>query len=133
MTDEVFAEIEAARARVNAQIAEAELRRSAVDKLAEDVKQLSVSVQSPRGEVQATAQPGGKVTGVRFTDAALALSADALSRLATETIARAQHAAAMAAVDRSAQLLGDGSVFVEELRAQANKSFPSADDGIQLR
>ena len=133
MTDEVFAEIEAARARVNAQIAEAELRRSAVDKLAEDVKQLSVSVQSPRGEVQATAQPGGKVTGVRFTEAALSLSADALSRLVTETIARAQHQAAMAAVDRSAQLLGDGSAFVEELRTQANTSFPPPAGGIQLR
>jgi len=132
MSDEMFAEIEAARARVDAQIAEAEQRRSAMDQLAGEVKELSASARSARGEVTATALPGGKVSAVQFSDAALSLGPGALSRLATSTIAQAQHEAASAAVERTAQLLGDDSPFVHELRARVHESFPAADNGIQL-
>lgn len=80
-----------------------------------------------------TAQPGGKVCSVRVTESGLSLGAGALSRLLTETVSQAQHRAAMAAVDRSADLLGGESPFVRDLRSQANEAFPDAgSDGIRL-
>jgi DNA-binding protein YbaB len=133
MSDELYDDIDAARARVDAQIAAAEQRRAAVHRLANEVGQLTATAQSPRGEVSATAQPGGKVTAVRVTEEGLSLSADALSRVLTETVAQAQHSAAMTAVDRSSELLGADSPFVQNLRLQANEAFPGAgSDGIRL-
>lgn len=49
MTDDVFDDIAAARARVDAQIAQAEQRRAAVHRLASEVGQISATAQSTRG------------------------------------------------------------------------------------
>lgn len=133
MSDDVLAQLEAARAQVDAQIAAAEQRRDAAHRMADDIKELTVTASSPRGEATVTAAPGGGVTAVRIADAALSLGAVALSRLVTETIAQAQRKAALAAVERSAEVLGEASAFVTELRSQVDQSFPGADPGLQWK
>lgn len=119
-----LAAVEAARAKVDAQLAAAEARRAGVTQLAEAVKDAVSTARSPRGEVTVTAQPTGRVVSVVLTEAAESLAAPELSRLLTETVALAQHRAAMDALDRSAAVLGDGSPLVAQMRGEALAAFP---------
>ena len=129
MNEGTLDSIQAARARVAAQVAEAETRNAAVARLADDVSALTVRIASPRGEVTVTASPTGRVVQVSLTSAAETLAAAALSQLVTDTVARAQHSAAMAAVQRSAELLGEHSPFVVQLRDDAESTFPDRGSG----
>ena len=96
--DDALAAVEAARAKVDAQIAAAEARRFGIDQLAEEVATLTATARSPQGEVTAEAQSGGRIVQVSVTETAVQLSAIRLSQLLTETIAQAQRKAALAAV-----------------------------------
>lgn len=122
--EDPLAAVEAARARVDAQIAAAEAKRAGVAQLARDVDHASSEARSPRGEVTVTARPSGQIVAVEFGRAAEGLAAAALSRLVTSTIASAQHRAAMDAVHRSAEVLGEGSPIVDQMRDEAVRAFP---------
>lgn len=117
-TDDALAGVEAARARVASQIAEAQARRAGIHALADEIRTLSATATSTRGEVQVTALPGGRVTAVTFSAAAEALDAASLSALATRTVAEAQRKAAYLAVDRAAETLGADAPFVARLRSE---------------
>lgn len=125
--------VEAARERVGAQVRAAEQRQQSVEQLVGELQTVSETVRSARGEVEVTAQPSGRVVDLRFSASAEGLSAAALSRVATETIALAQHAAAMAAVQRSAELLGESSEFVSQLRHDAETAYPKPGAGDSIR
>ncbi len=126
--------IEDARARLDEETRAAEARQEGVKQLAQDVKALSTTVKSPGGEIAVTASPSGRVSNVTFTQAAESLSAAALSELVTATIARAQHRSAMDAVERSAELLGEDSPFVTQLRDDALAAYPDVPtDTIEYR
>lgn len=124
-TGDPLAAAEAARQRVAEQVARAEERRADAQHLANDIRSLAATAHSRRGEVSVTAQPSGRVTSVEFTAAALDLSAHELSRIVSDTIATAQHQAAMDAVARSARTLGEDSEFVSHLRTEARVAFPA--------
>lgn len=123
--DDALAAVEAARAKVDAQIAAAEARRFGIDQLAEEVATLTATARSPQGEVTAEAQSGGRIVQVSVTETAVQLSAIRLSQLLTETIAEAQRKAALAAVERSARVLGEESPLVGQLRTEAEAAYPA--------
>jgi DNA-binding protein YbaB len=125
-TDDALAGVEAARARVAAQIAEAESRRAGIHALADEIRTLSATVSSTRGEVQVTALPGGRITAVVFSTAAQALDAASLSALATRTVAEAQQRAAELALERAAETLGPDAPFVARLRSEVAATRPPA-------
>ncbi|MFF2273101.1 YbaB/EbfC family nucleoid-associated protein [Agromyces sp. NPDC058136] len=115
-TDDALAGVEAARARVAGQIAQAEARRAGIHALADEIRALSATVRSSRGEVQVTAMPGGQVTAVTFSSIAEQLDAASLSAIATRTVAEAQQRAAELAVELASEKLGAESPFVAQLR-----------------
>lgn len=132
-TQDPLAAIEAARARIAQQVASAEARREEVKTLSHEVRDLSETARSNGGEVSVTARPGGQVVSVDFSPAAEGLSSSALTRIVTETIARAQHRAAMRAVEHSANTLGEDSALVAQLRSEAESAFPAPQTGGEVR
>lgn len=119
---------DAALARVDAQVAEAEARRAGIELLADEVTALTAVERSPQGEVTVEAQSGGRVLSVAVSDRALQLSPQRLSQLLTETVSAAQRSAALAAVARSAMVLGEDSPLVGQLRAEATATFPASNE-----
>lgn len=115
----------AALAKVDAQVAAAEARRAGMDQLAGEIATLTATVRSPQGEVSVEAQSSGRIVQVAVTEGALKLSAIRLSQLVTETVAEAQRKAALAAVDRSARVLGEESPLVGQLRSEAEVAYPA--------
>ena len=89
-----FADLEAARTRMRAQLAEARARNAALHAIADQVSAAEATVRSPRGEVEVTAGADGGIRAVRFAEAALDLAPADLGRLTTETVDAAQRAAA---------------------------------------
>ena len=126
MTDP-FASIDSARARVQAQLAEARARDAAITVLADEVSTASATVRSPRGEVSVTATASAIVTDVTLAAASIGLGPEALGRLVAETIARAQRAAAEQALTAAEQTLGAESSFVAGLRADVDSRFGPGD------
>lgn len=126
-----LAAAEAARQRVAEQVARAEECRADAQYLANDIRSISATTHSRRGEVSVTAQPSGRVTAVAFTKAAKSLSTSELSHIVSDTIATAQHQAAMNAVERSARTLGEDSEFVTHLRTEAHVAFPAPEPSAQ--
>lgn len=132
--DDPLAAVEAARAKIDADIAAAESRLADIDELADKIRSASVTVRSPRGEVAVTAQPTGRVASVEFSAAAERLATRALSRLVAETIAHAQHRAALTGIDLSAHLLGTESPLLAQMRREALDAFPApASDANPIR
>lgn len=119
-----LAAAEAARERVAEQVARAAERKTQVQTLAADLRATTATAKSARAEVTVTAQPSGRITAVEFAPAAENLGAAELARLVTHTIAAAQHKAALNAVERSSQTLGDTAELVTQLRAEAAATFP---------
>lgn len=126
--DNAQAAADAALARVDAQVAEAEARRAGIELLADEVTALTAVERSPQGEVTVEAQSGGRVLSVAVSDRALQLSPQRLSQLLTETVSAAQRSAALAAVARSAMVLGEDSPLVGQLRAEATATFPASNE-----
>lgn len=124
--DDHLAAVGAARAKIDALVAEAELRKDATKNLTEELRAVSAQARSPRGEVSVVAQPSGRIESVQFAESAEELRASDLTRLVTATIAEAQHRAALAALEMSAQVLGEDSPAFEQLRAEALAAFPDA-------
>ncbi len=122
MTDP-FADLDTARSTVRGQLQAARERNAAVAALTDTVNALSATVKSSRGEVTVTATPSAAIPNVTLDSSAFNLTPDALSRLVTETIARAQRAAAELALTEAQNALGEGSNFVSGLRADVDSRF----------
>jgi len=122
---------EAVRAGVAAQIAAADARRTRIESLSAEVSATVGTARSPRGEVEVTATAAAAITGIRLSDEALELSPDELSRMLTETIARAQIAASEHALVAATEALGADSAFVEQLRADVASRRAAPGDGIR--
>lgn len=129
--DEALAGLNAARGQVEGQVAAARARNEAIDQLADEVRRMSATASSPRGEVTVTALAAGGVTEVLVTAEGRELEASQLSEVITATIAQAQRAAADLAVARTAEVLGESSPIVSGLRSDvdATRSTPR-DDGL---
>ncbi|MEX8031745.1 YbaB/EbfC family nucleoid-associated protein [Microbacterium sp. 20-116] len=116
MIDDIDARVEAARARLDAQVAAARAAHANLDVGLEELRNVSVTVRSPRNECEVTATAEGSITQVRVSPGA-ELGAG-LDTALTRTIEAAQSAAREAAADRAAVLLGEGSSLVADLRAR---------------
>ena len=110
-----------ARARVRDQVEASRARNAAVNALAETVAATTATARSARGEVTVTSRPDGTITDVVFAPGALDGRAEALGRLVTVTIAEAQRAAAVRALDAAEDTLGSDSAFVADLRADVDQ------------
>ncbi|WP_460773581.1 YbaB/EbfC family nucleoid-associated protein [Microbacterium sp. GXF7504] len=115
---EALASLEAARARVLAQTERARAAAADAERLAEDVRALTTTARSPRGEVSVTAAADGGIERIEVAEGAYDLDAASLGRLLTETIRRAQQAAADAALARMGETLGEDSPLVQGVRAE---------------
>lgn len=127
MSDMSMESIEGARAHVAAQVAAAEARKMAVDQLVDDVRDTTATAKSARGEVTVVAAPTGRVVSLLLTESSTELRAPELAKLITDTIASAQHAAAMLAVTLASNALDPSSPLVVQLRAEATAAFPGPD------
>lgn len=116
MIDDIDARVEAARARLDAQVAAARAAHANLDVSLEELRNVSVTVRSPRNECEVTATAEGSITQVRVSPGA-ELGAG-LDTALTRTIEAAQSAAREAAADRAAVLVGEGSSLVADLRAR---------------
>lgn len=126
MTDP-FADVDSARARIQTQLAEAKARDAAITMLAQQVNAASATVHSPHRELSVTATASATITSVTLTAEALELGESALGRLITETITRAQRAAADQALTAAEQTLGAESSFVAGLRTDVDTRFGPSD------
>src|SRR5690554_1239589 len=116
MTDPL-ADFDAARARLQTIVAEARANTGRAERVADQVHQLEATARSPRGELTVTSRAGGIITGIQFTDAALALAPASLAQLTVTTIAYAQHAAAIKFTESAASEFGADSSMADQLRA----------------
>lgn len=114
MISDIEARIDAALARIDAQVEGARSARATLDAAIEDVRNVRVSVRSARGECEVTASAEGAVLGIKFARE-IQLSTGFESML-IKTIARAQAEARERAADKAASLLGESSPFVAQLR-----------------
>lgn len=126
MTD-AFSDLDAARATVEVQLQQARERNAAMTVLAERVNATSATVHSPRGEVAVTATATSAITAVTLAEGASALRPDALGKLLTETIGRAQRAAAERALTAAEETLGPDSALVTQMRAEVDSRFAPDD------
>lgn len=129
---DTLAAVEAARLRVAAQTERARTAARDAARMAEDVRLLVSTVTSPGREISVTVRAGGAVDRIELTERALEWDARALSRMLTETVRRAQRAAADEAVARMAESLGAQSPLVADVRSQVQAQY-GAEPGIEYR
>ncbi|WP_409201777.1 YbaB/EbfC family nucleoid-associated protein [Microbacterium testaceum] len=114
MIPDAEARIEAALARLDAQVEGARLARAALDEGIEDMRSVRASVRSARGECEVTASADGSILGITFArEIGLRTS---LELLLIRTIAQAQNKARAEAASKAASVLGESSPFVVQLR-----------------
>jgi len=133
MDDATSRTIDAMHERIDAQIAHAQ-------RLAEDSARLSAQVESTVVEVSSSdrtvtvrARPSGAVDEVALGPSAAERDPRVLGALITETVARAQRAAAERAVSEMAAILGADSPLVAETRAELERAFPGPHGGEGIR
>jgi hypothetical protein len=120
MTD-AFDDLAHARSRVRAQVEAARARNVAITTLADTVATTTATVRSARGEVTVTARSDATIVDIVVAPGALGLRHDALGRLLTDTVARAQRAAADKALESAEDALGAHSDLVTGLRADLDR------------
>lgn len=131
-----WGDAEAAIARVNEQIAEAQQRAAQAERVREDIDGLRERATSPRRELTVTVDATGRFTDLKLTRDAMQLHPDALARLIVETAARAQRAAGERAIEIAAEAFGADSPAVEHLRGEVAARTPDRfgdDDSIGYR
>ena len=114
MIDDITDQVQAARERVHGQIEDARARHTALREAINEVRGLTATVRSPRGEVSVTAAMSGAVTDVRVLHDDL--DARTLSALLTQTVAAAQQAVRDQAADRMTEVAGADSSIIADLR-----------------
>jgi DNA-binding protein YbaB len=97
--------------------------RDRLEKVAEDaraasadLREITASASSSRGEVTVTVNGGGVLQDVRLTPAARTLDADALGALIVVTAQEAQRLASARMTEVMAGYLGDGEALAEITR-----------------
>lgn len=123
LADDSLIALEAARARVRAQVAEARAAATDAARMSKDVRNATATSTSVGREVSVTARAGGSVDRIEIAPAGLDLDAGTLSRIVTQTVRAAQRAAADAALMRMAQDVGRDSALVTTTREQIDAQF----------
>ncbi|WP_307313631.1 YbaB/EbfC family nucleoid-associated protein [Microbacterium sp. SORGH_AS_0421] len=119
-------EAEAAIARIEQQVAEAQVRAAQAQQVQADTDAVRASATSPRREITVTVDAAGRLAGIRLADAAYDLRTDALEQLIVETAGRAQRLAGEQALEISRAAFGADSPIVERLAGEIDREPPSA-------
>jgi len=109
---------DAAIARVQRDIAEAEARAQTAADVRASIDRVRGRARSPRGEVDVEADATGQITDLQLADAALLLRPQQLATLIRETIRAATAAAGRLAVTLTDDAYGEGSAYSARLRAE---------------
>lgn len=120
---------DAAIARVEDQIAQAQRRAVQARQLRADIDAVRGVAASPRREVTVTVDAAGRLADVDLADAAFDLSPRELGRLIVQTAGAAQRTAGEQALALTAEVFGEDSTVVDHLRAELDRLPPSADGG----
>ena len=112
--DDMTEQVAAARGRVYSQVESARARHNALRSAIDEVRGLTGTVRSPRGEVSVTAAMSGAVTDVTVLHDDL--DARTLSAVLTKTVAAAQQAVRDQAADRMSEVAGADSTIIADLR-----------------
>lgn len=118
---------DAAIARVEDQIAQAQARAVQARQLRADIDAVRGVAASARREVTVTVDASGRLANVELADAALDLAPRDLGRMIVETANKAQRAAGDKALALTAEVFGQNSSVVDHLRAELDRVPPSAD------
>lgn len=127
MTSDPMDALDEARRRIGDLREQARANAERTSALSEDARSVVVTVASRHGEVQVTARVGGVIDDLTFNETAEDLSLAELATLTQRTIAEAQHKAMTALAARGAELFGDDSPITAQLRADADRAFPTPD------
>lgn len=130
MTDPMD-EFDAAQERLREIVDQARANTARAKRVADEARTAEATARSPRGELTVTSRAGGIITGIQFTDAAMDLAPHALAQLTVATIAQAQNVAALRFAESAGEQFGADSPAAEELRADAQRAFPSPDNGLR--
>lgn len=128
LEDDTLTALEAARARVRAQTAQARAAAADAGRMADDVRGATATAVSIGREVRVVARAGGAVERVEIADGALDLDAPTLSRVVTATVQAAQRDAADTALRRMAESVGEDSPLLAATRAQVEAQFGPTHD-----
>jgi len=118
---------DAAIARVEDQIAQAQARAVQARQLRADIDAVRGVAASARREVTVTVDASGRLANVELADAALELAPRDLGRMIVETANKAQRAAGEKALTLTTEVFGEKSSVVDHLRAELDRVPPSAD------
>ncbi|WP_181373440.1 YbaB/EbfC family nucleoid-associated protein [Microbacterium sp. HMWF026] len=126
-------EAEAAIARIEQQVAEAQVRAAQAQQVQADIDAVRATATAPRREVAVTVDATGRLVGIRLADAAYELRPDALERLIVETAGAAQRLAGEQALEISRAAFGADSAIVDRLAGEIERqSPPSAPMGFRV-
>ncbi|WP_369111675.1 YbaB/EbfC family nucleoid-associated protein [Microbacterium sp. Leaf203] len=113
MNQDLEGRVEAALARIDAQVEGSRSARASLEARIDDIRRVRVSVRSARGECEVTASADGAVLEIAFARE-IELSAG-FESLLVRTIAQAQEKAREEAALIAAPVLGESSPFVVQL------------------
>ncbi len=125
-------EAEAAIARIEQQVAEAQVRATQAQQVQADIDAVRASATSPRREVTVTVDAAGRLAGIRLADAAYELRPDALEQLIVETAGRAQVLAGEQALEITRVAFGADSPIVGHLAGELDREPPSQPMGFRV-
>ncbi|MDU0346081.1 YbaB/EbfC family nucleoid-associated protein [Microbacterium sp. KSW2-29] len=120
---------EQARARVQAQTAQARALAHDAARMATDVRTTTATRTSVGREVRVSATAGGRVNRVDLSASAMDLDAATLSRIITETVREAQRDAADTALRTMTESLGDSSELVATTRRRIEEEYAGPTTG----
>jgi len=123
LSEDSLTALEQARARVQAQTAQARALSHDAARMADDVRTATATRMSVGREVRVSAAAGGRVDRIDISPTALDLDAATLSRIVTETVRAAQRDAADNALRRMAESLGETSPLVASTRRRIDDEY----------
>lgn len=129
LSDDSLTALEQARARVQAQTAQARAMSHDAARMADDVRTATATRSSVGREVRVSAAASGRVDRIDISSSALDLDAATLSRIVTETVREAQRDAADAALRRMTESLGEASPLVASTRRRIDDEYAGPTSG----
>jgi DNA-binding protein YbaB len=122
---------DAAIARVNAQIKEAQERAVRASAMRQQVESVRGQAASTRREVTVTVDVSGRLVDLDIAEAGMELAPRDLARLVVTTVEQARRNAGDQSIALAAEVFGEDSIVVDRLRAEVERPIISDDTGLQ--
>ncbi len=125
----MFDDVDEIRARVAAQVVEAQERAAQARDLRIKVEAVRGRVRSPQHELEVEVDSSGRLCALELSDAALGLGAERLGRLILTTATEAHKRAAAQVGELAVETFGEDSPAAARIRAESEARFGGpADD-----